>query len=159
VIGPPEDEPLSAAGVRGRCQMSAPANSVQLQLALRNLPGGGMDDAVLSRKHTAAERLLERTIFASRWLLAPFYAGLGISLLVLLIKFSQKKAMLVANAFSSTSSEIIAGVLSRIDISLIASLVLMVMGKLRKFRLSLRSRRPQIQTVLDGSRRFRRPEA
>jgi uncharacterized protein (TIGR00645 family) len=86
-----------------------------------------MDDTLLSRQHTVAERLVERTIFASRWLLAPFYAGLGFSLLVLLIKFGQKTAKLVVDAFPSTSSEVIAGVLSLIDLSLIASLVLMVM--------------------------------
>jgi uncharacterized protein (TIGR00645 family) len=86
-----------------------------------------MDDSLLSRRHTMAERLIERTIFGSRWLLAPFYLGLGFSLLVLLIKFGQKTAKLVGNAFPSTSSEVIAGVLSLIDLSLIASLVLMVM--------------------------------
>ena len=33
------------------------------------------------------ERNLELGIFASRWLLAPFYAGLSISLFLLLITF------------------------------------------------------------------------
>ncbi|MBC7832954.1 MAG: TIGR00645 family protein, partial [Hyphomicrobium sp.] len=33
------------------------------------------------------ERLMETAIFASRWLLAPFYLGLALSLFVLLIKF------------------------------------------------------------------------
>ena len=33
------------------------------------------------------EKTLETLIFASRWLLAPFYLGLAISLVVLLIKF------------------------------------------------------------------------
>jgi len=36
-----------------------------------------------SEPHTADERLVERTIFASRWLLAPFYVGLAVSLVVL----------------------------------------------------------------------------
>jgi len=31
--------------------------------------------------------LVERTIFASRWLLAPFYLGLAVCLFVLLIEF------------------------------------------------------------------------
>ena len=43
-----------------------------------------------SHPHTPAERLVERTIFASRWLLAPFYLGLAACLFVLLIKFGQK---------------------------------------------------------------------
>jgi uncharacterized protein (TIGR00645 family) len=46
---------------------------------------------------------------------------------VLLIKFGQKTATLVANAGPAGSSDVIAMVLSLIDISPIASLVLMVM--------------------------------
>ena len=34
-----------------------------------------------------AETSLETVVFASRWLLAPFYLGLAFSLVVLLIKF------------------------------------------------------------------------
>jgi uncharacterized protein (TIGR00645 family) len=87
-----------------------------------------MDNSLLSSEtHTTAERLVERTIFASRWLLAPFYVGLAVSLVVLLIKFGQKTVKLLSDAFPSTTSEVIANVLSLIDLSLIASLVLMVM--------------------------------
>ena len=87
-----------------------------------------MDNSLLSSEtHTTAERLVGRTIFASRWLLAPFYVGLAVSLVVLLIKFGQKTAKLLSDAFHSTTSEVIANVLSLIDLSLIASLVLMVM--------------------------------
>lgn len=87
-----------------------------------------MDNSLLSSEpHTATERLVERTIFASRWLLAPFYVGLALSLVVLLIKFGQKTAKLLSDAFPSSSSEVITNVLSLIDLSLIASLVLMVM--------------------------------
>jgi hypothetical protein len=35
-----------------------------------------MDDAPLPHRHNAAERLVERTIFASRSLLAPFFLPL-----------------------------------------------------------------------------------
>jgi uncharacterized protein (TIGR00645 family) len=80
-----------------------------------------------SEPHTTAERLVERTIFASRWLLAPFYVGLAVSLVVLLIKFGQKTAKLLSDAVPSGSNEVITNVLSLIDLSLIASLVLMVM--------------------------------
>jgi uncharacterized protein (TIGR00645 family) len=87
-----------------------------------------MDSSLLSSEpHTTAERLVERTIFASRWLLAPFYVGLALSLLVLLVKFGQKTVKLLADAFPSSSSDVITNVLSLIDLSLIASLVLMVM--------------------------------
>lgn len=86
-----------------------------------------MGDVVPARKHTTVERLVERTIFTSRWLLAPFYVGLIVSLLVLLIKFGQKTAMLISNAFPATTSEVITSVLSLVDLSLVASLVLMIM--------------------------------
>ena len=36
------------------------------------------------------EILLEKTIFASRWILAPFYLGLCLSLLVLLYEFGRE---------------------------------------------------------------------
>jgi uncharacterized protein (TIGR00645 family) len=87
-----------------------------------------MDKGLLSNgPHTVAERAVEHTIFGCRWLLAPFYVGLAISLLVLLIKFGQKTAALVGNAVPAASGDVIAMVLSLIDLSLIASLVLMVM--------------------------------
>src|SRR5215472_6174250 len=73
------------------------------------------------------ERAVGRTLFGFRWLLAPFYLGLALSLLVLLIKFAQKTFQLVANTLISSGNDVITLVLSLIDISLIASLVLMVM--------------------------------
>jgi uncharacterized protein (TIGR00645 family) len=88
-----------------------------------------MDTSLLSSEpHTALEGLVGRTIFASRWLLAPFYVGLAISLVVLLIKFGQKTVRLLSNALPSASTaDVITNVLSLVDISLVASLVLMVM--------------------------------
>ena len=77
--------------------------------------------------HTVAERLVERTIFASRWLLAPFYVGLVFSLAVLLIKFFQNTAKLVSGALVSSSTDVITDVLSLIDLCLVASLLLIVM--------------------------------
>jgi uncharacterized protein (TIGR00645 family) len=68
-----------------------------------------------------------RTSFGCRWLLAPYYLGLSISLLVLLIKFVQRTDKLFFDALVSSSSEVVTLVLSLIDFSLIASLGLMVM--------------------------------
>ena len=42
----------------------------------------------------AIERVLEAVLFASRWLLAPFYLGLALSIVVLLVKFLQELAHL-----------------------------------------------------------------
>jgi uncharacterized protein (TIGR00645 family) len=87
-----------------------------------------MENSLLSNEpHTVAERVAERTIFASRWLLAPFYVGLAFSLLVLLIKFAENTVKLVSNALVSNSNDVITDVLSLIDLCLVASLLLIVM--------------------------------
>ena len=44
---------------------------------------------------TAGERGFERTIFMSRWLLAPFYLGLSLALAVLLYDFVRRMMHLV----------------------------------------------------------------
>ena len=41
---------------------------------------------------------LETIIFRSRWLLAPFYAGLILAILALLVKFSKELVNLTLNA-------------------------------------------------------------
>ena len=48
------------------------------------------------------ERLLENAIFASRWLLAPFYLGLALSIVVVLIKFIAEFFHLAVHAFTAT---------------------------------------------------------
>lgn len=72
------------------------------------------------------ELWLERLIFQSRWVMAPFYFGLIISLLILLMKFVQELIHFIAIAAGSTESDIILGVLALIDLSLTANLVLIV---------------------------------
>ncbi len=79
-----------------------------------------------SRSVNVAERLLERSIFGSRWLLAPFYLGLSAALLVLLAKFVTKAILLFVHALSYGTSDVMLGVLSLIDLSLMANLLLMV---------------------------------
>lgn len=72
------------------------------------------------------ERALERFLFASRWLLAPFYVGLVIALVVLLGKATQELVHFVLNAFSSSESDIILGVLTLIDLTFTGSLIVIV---------------------------------
>lgn len=72
------------------------------------------------------ERLLETAIFASRWILAPFYLGLALSLIVLLIKFAFELAHIAAHAFDSTESQVILGLLALVDLSLTGSLIVIV---------------------------------
>ena len=73
-----------------------------------------------------AEKALESFLFASRWLLAPFYFGLAISLVVLLIKFLAELFHLVGHAFTSTETQVILGVLALVDLALTASLIVIV---------------------------------
>src|SRR5215208_8244757 len=72
------------------------------------------------------ERLLERFLFSSRWLLAPFYAGLVLTLVVLVIKALQELAHFVLHAFTATESDVILGVLTLIDLTLTGSLIIIV---------------------------------
>lgn len=72
------------------------------------------------------ERFLERAIFSSRWLIAPFYFGLIGSLLVLLFTFVREVIHFFAHAMTATEADVILGVLALIDLSLTANLVLIV---------------------------------
>jgi uncharacterized protein (TIGR00645 family) len=78
------------------------------------------------RSRQAIEKALETTLFASRWLLAPFYLGLAVSVAILLIKFMQELYALAAKAFFATEAEAILGVLSLVDLALTGSLLLIV---------------------------------
>ena len=72
------------------------------------------------------ETSLETLVFASRWLLAPFYLGLALSLVVLLIKFIAEFWHMASHAFTSTESEVILGVLALVDMTLTGSLIIIV---------------------------------
>jgi len=72
-------------------------------------------------------RVLERLIFASRWLLAPFYLGLALALVLLAIKFVQRLVLLVPQFLGFDLETIIVACLKLIDLTLVANLVLIVM--------------------------------
>ncbi|MBI5130990.1 MAG: TIGR00645 family protein [Rhodopseudomonas palustris] len=72
------------------------------------------------------ERGFETVLFNSRWLMAPFYFGLVVSLVVLLYKFVVLLGELILHASLAKESDIILGVLSLIDVSLTGNLVLIV---------------------------------
>jgi uncharacterized protein (TIGR00645 family) len=72
------------------------------------------------------EHGLEGVIFTSRWLMAPFYLGLIVSLAVLLFKFLYILYEFITHAWGASESDIILGVLSLIDVSLTGNLVLIV---------------------------------
>lgn len=65
-------------------------------------------------------------IFRSRWLLAPFFFGLIISIVVLLIKFSQYLFDLVMNFISMEAGIVVTSILTLVDLALVGSLLLMI---------------------------------
>jgi uncharacterized protein (TIGR00645 family) len=65
-------------------------------------------------------------LFASRWLMAPFYIGLVVALLVLLLKFVQEIIHFVPHVFISPESDVLLFVLTLIDLSLTGNLLVMV---------------------------------
>jgi uncharacterized protein (TIGR00645 family) len=72
------------------------------------------------------EHGLESLLFSSRWLMAPFYLGLVVSLAVLLYKFVMMLWEFVLHAPAAKEADIILGVLSLIDVSLTGNLILIV---------------------------------
>ncbi len=72
------------------------------------------------------ERIIESVISSSRWLLAPFFLGLIVSIVLLLYKFVAELAHFVTTTPGSSESQVILGVLALIDLTLTASLVLIV---------------------------------
>jgi uncharacterized protein (TIGR00645 family) len=75
------------------------------------------------------ERLIERLLFASRWLLAPVYLGLSLALVALGVEFFIElyhvgQSMLVG---TMTEASLVLKLLSMIDLVLVGSLIVMVM--------------------------------
>ena len=73
------------------------------------------------------ENLIERTLFASRWLLAPIYLGLAIMLLIFAVRFFGELAHLAVNVLVIREADVVLGALTLIDLALVAGLIVMVM--------------------------------
>jgi uncharacterized protein (TIGR00645 family) len=73
------------------------------------------------------EKMVERMLYASRWLLAPIYLGLALALLALGVKFFQEAFHLLAVIWSASEADLVLTVLALVDMSLVASLLVMVM--------------------------------
>ncbi len=72
------------------------------------------------------EKTLETAIFNSRWLLAPFFFGLVISVVILLVKFIQEIIHLVAVVLPLDHSIVVIKILTLVDMCLVGSLLLMI---------------------------------
>jgi uncharacterized protein (TIGR00645 family) len=79
--------------------------------------------------HSASklEHALERTLFMSRWLLAPFYLGMVLALLLLLVVFARELINEFTHIASVDAESAILLSLSLIDLSLTGNLLLIVM--------------------------------
>jgi uncharacterized protein (TIGR00645 family) len=71
-------------------------------------------------------RGFESVLFSSRWLMAPFYVGLIVSLAVLFLKFLRMLWEFILHAPGAKSSDTILDVLSLIDMTLVGNLILIV---------------------------------
>jgi uncharacterized protein (TIGR00645 family) len=73
------------------------------------------------------ERTIEKSLFASRWLLAPLYLGLSLTLLALGIKFFQEIFHVFTQLLELGEADLVLTILSLVDMTLVASLIIMVM--------------------------------
>ena len=73
------------------------------------------------------ETRFERGLFASRWLMAPMYLGLIVSLAMLVIVFTRELIYYAPQAFTMTSDQVILVILTLIDLSLAGNLLLIVL--------------------------------
>jgi len=72
------------------------------------------------------ESAFESLLFRSRWLLAPFFFGLILAIVALLLKFAKELAQLAAEILRADGSALIISILSLVDTALIASLLLII---------------------------------
>ncbi|HBO22786.1 MULTISPECIES: TIGR00645 family protein [unclassified Providencia] len=73
------------------------------------------------------EKFFEKTMYASRWILAPIYFGLSLTLLTLTIKFFQELFHILPNILAIPEADLILTLLSLIDMALVGGLLVMVM--------------------------------
>ncbi len=72
------------------------------------------------------EHFIERFIFASRWLLAPFYLGLVGAIALLLFKFVREFINLLLIVLTGEDTQVMVGVLTLVDVALVANLLLII---------------------------------
>ena len=73
------------------------------------------------------ESLVEKTLFASRWLLCPLYIGLALLLVLFSIHFFRELIDIAIRAFSLTETDLVTEALTLIDLALAGGLVVMIM--------------------------------
>ena len=72
------------------------------------------------------ERLIEKFLFSSRWILAPFFIALVFALIALLLKTVQQTLAFATHFAGATESDVILETLSIVDLTLTGSLLVIV---------------------------------
>ncbi|MDX2276313.1 MAG: TIGR00645 family protein [Hyphomonadaceae bacterium] len=78
-------------------------------------------------KSPLIERVLERIIYSSRWLMAPIYLGLIATLFILIITFFRELVNQAPHVLTMDETDIILMVLTLVDLSLAGNLVLIIL--------------------------------
>ncbi|RTZ59643.1 MAG: TIGR00645 family protein [Gammaproteobacteria bacterium] len=73
------------------------------------------------------EKIFERLLYASRWILAPLYLGLAFAMLAVGIKFFEEVFHMLPHIAAISESDLVLAILSLIDLSLVGGLLVMVM--------------------------------
>lgn len=79
-----------------------------------------------AHRRSFIETGLEKFLFASRWLLAPFYLGLAAALVLVLARFCMEFYNLVRSGISTDAHSFTLELLAMLDLVLIANLILIV---------------------------------
>ena len=102
------------------------------------------------------ERWLEAGLFASRWLMAPFYVGLVVALAMILVVFLHELGESIPKLANAGPEDVILTALDLIDLSLAGNLVLIVIFSgyenfVSKINVSGHEDRPSWMGTLDFS--------
>jgi len=73
------------------------------------------------------EKIAEKILYSSRWILAPIYMGLSLALLMIAVKFFAEVIHIFPLLLEIKESDLILVVLSMIDLALVGGLLVMVM--------------------------------
>lgn len=105
-------------------------------------------------QHSHIESALETLLFSSRWLLAPFYLGLVAAIFLLLYVFGMELVHFFSDLSNLDANKAIMAVLSLIDLSLAANLLVIVIFSgyesfVSKFNVGDHEDRPSWQGKVD----------
>ena len=81
------------------------------------------------------ENILERSMFASRWVLSPIYVVLSLTLFVIMIKVIQEFIHEMVHILEMSINELLVFVLHIVDLALIGNLILIVLFSGLKLKL------------------------